>query len=175
MLLRKIIWIMTILLMAMIFFFSSRPGEISRQDSAWFLDKTNIADQEEALDTSNMQAMNLQTWIRKTAHVIIFATLAMFIYASIYGYIYKAIGTGILSWILSIIFAITDEIHQYFVPGRGAQIQDVIRDSKGSFLGCIIMMVLILIIEKLPVLYKLINKIYNLNVNRIFLKTVNNE
>ena len=37
------------------------------------------------------------------------------------------------------------------------------------------MMVLFLTIEKLPSLYKLINKIYNLNVNRIYIRKLSNE
>lgn len=175
MLTRRIIWVITLLLMTVIFVFSSRPGDLSIQDSAWLLDRINILDEEEALDTTNMQSMFLQRKIRKAAHIILFGSLAILIYASIYGYVGKAIKTGVISWLLTIIYAITDEIHQYFVPGRAAQIQDVIRDGKGAFFGCIIMMVLFLTIEKLPSLYKLINKIYNLNVNRIYIRKLSNE
>ena len=54
MLTRRIIWVITLLLMTVIFVFSSRPGDLSIQDSAWLLDRTNILDEEEALDTTNM-------------------------------------------------------------------------------------------------------------------------
>lgn len=171
MLARKIFWILTFLLMTVIFIFSSRPGDLSIQDSAWFLDKAKIMDEEEALDTSNMQAMVVQRKIRKAAHIILFASLAMLIYASIYGYAGKALESGVISWLLTILFAISDEIHQYFVPGRSAQLQDVIRDGKGALIGCLLMMILFLIIERLPQLQRFINKIYNFNVDKIFLKT----
>ncbi|HHW68002.1 MAG: hypothetical protein PWP07_1725 [Epulopiscium sp.] len=162
--LRKIIWILTILWMAVIFLLSSRPGDLSRKDSAWLLDKTKIISQEEAMDTDNIEAMSLQMWIRKMAHVIIFGGLCMLFYASFYGYVGKAIKTGIWSWIATVIYGITDEIHQLFVPGRGSQIQDVIRDGKGALIGCLIMVIIFLLIEKVPSINKFINRIYNLNV-----------
>ena len=100
MLTRRIIWVITLLLMTVIFVFSSRPGDLSIQDSAWLLDRTNILDEEEALDTTNMQSMFLQRKIRKAAHIILFGSLAILIYASIYGYVGKAIKTGVISWLL---------------------------------------------------------------------------
>ena len=38
------------------------------------------------------------------------------------------------------IYAISDEIHQLFVPGRSGQVRDVLIDSAGSLLGIIIVM-----------------------------------
>lgn len=37
-----------------------------------------------------------------------------------------------------IVYAVSDEIHQLFVPGRGAQVKDVMIDSTGAFAGIII-------------------------------------
>lgn len=163
MILRKLIWILTILWMAAIFMLSSRPGDLSRQDSAWLLERANMTTQEEAMDIDNSKAMSLQMWIRKTAHVIIFGGLCMLLYASLYGYIGKSIKTGLWSWIGTILYGITDEIHQYFVPGRGSQIQDIFRDGKGALVGCLIMVVIFFLIERVPFLYKNIGKVYNLN------------
>ena len=52
----------------------------------------------------------------------------------------------LISIILCIIYACTDEVHQFFVPGRSCQVTDVIIDSMGSIMGVY--------------LYKLINKGY---------------
>jgi len=41
----------------------------------------------------------------------------------------------LLAWCLTIIFAITDEYHQYYVPGRSARLFDVGIDSLGSLIG----------------------------------------
>ena len=37
-------------------------------------------------------------------------------------------------------YAISDEVHQLFVPGRAGQVRDVLIDSAGSLLGIIIIM-----------------------------------
>lgn len=44
----------------------------------------------------------------------------------------------ILTFAICIIYAITDELHQGFVPGRGPQVFDVLIDSTGSFTGVLI-------------------------------------
>ena len=40
--------------------------------------------------------------------------------------------------IFCIIYAITDEVHQMFVPGRAFQLLDIMIDSLGSFLGLVL-------------------------------------
>ena len=37
-----------------------------------------------------------------------------------------------LAWVLALVYAITDEFHQRFVPGRGATALDVLIDSGGA-------------------------------------------
>ena len=49
-----------------------------------------------------------------------------------------------ISTIIGILYAISDEIHQSFTPGRGPKITDVFIDSLGVFFG---MAVILLIIE----------------------------
>jgi VanZ family protein len=40
-----------------------------------------------------------------------------------------------LAWVLCILYAITDEFHQSFVPGRSPRVTDVGIDAMGSLLG----------------------------------------
>lgn len=40
-----------------------------------------------------------------------------------------------LSTLLSILYAISDEIHQYFVPGRNCSVYDVLVDTVGIVIG----------------------------------------
>ena len=43
------------------------------------------------------------------------------------------------AFIIGFFYAVSDEIHQYFVPGRAMQSQDVLIDTAGVFLGiCIV-------------------------------------
>ena len=46
------------------------------------------------------------------------------------------------------IYAISDEIHQLFVPGRAGQVRDVLIDSAGSFLGIILVMAFVKLLIK---------------------------
>ena len=60
-----------------------------------------------------------------------------------------------LAFLICVIYAISDEIHQLFVPGRAGQVRDVLIDSAGSFLGIIIVMAL----EKLLIKFNKKHKI----------------
>ena len=42
-------------------------------------------------------------------------------------------------YLLCIVYAISDEIHQLFVPGRSCQITDILIDSMGAILGILMM------------------------------------
>lgn len=41
-------------------------------------------------------------------------------------------------WIFCLLYALSDELHQVFVPGRGCQIQDVLVDSAGAAVGILL-------------------------------------
>ena len=41
----------------------------------------------------------------------------------------------VLSIVLSVLFAFSDEIHQFFVAGRTASVADVMADGVGAFIG----------------------------------------
>ena len=72
----------------------------------------------------------------KAAHVILYAGLG-FLVALYFGRNYKL--DTILIWGLTVafcfVYGISDEIHQYFVEGRCAEIGDVIADLIGGLLG----------------------------------------
>jgi VanZ family protein len=44
-------------------------------------------------------------------------------------------GTLILSFLLCVLYAISDEIHQMYVPNRFADVTDVLSDAAGASLG----------------------------------------
>ncbi len=76
--------------------------------------------------------------IRKTAHAMEYAVLGgllVLMYGS-YGIIgKKGMAYGILT---GVAYAMTDEIHQLFVPGRSCQVTDVLIDSAGVLFGSVI-------------------------------------
>jgi VanZ family protein len=54
---------------------------------------------------------------------------------------------ALLSLATCLIYAILDEIHQIFVPGRSCEIMDIIIDSSGSFIFIAISVFVIFVIE----------------------------
>jgi VanZ family protein len=68
--------------------------------------------------------------VRKLAHFSLFSILATSIYLFSKSYI--------LSLSLSSLYAIFDEFHQYFVPGRSCELRDVLIDISGVVIALII-------------------------------------
>ena len=96
----------------------------------------------------------LQFITRKSAHFIGYMILGILASGLIlyYGNINKKY---LLAFLICVIYAISDEIHQLFVPGRAGQVRDVLIDSAGSLLGIIIVMAL----EKLLIKFNKKHKI----------------
>ena len=53
----------------------------------------------------------------------------------------------IMSILLGVIYAITDEVHQLFVPGRSGQVKDVYIDSLGVIIGVCALLFLVKIVQ----------------------------
>lgn len=83
------------------------------------------------LNINNIELLNLI--IRKLAHYIEYLILGILV---INMFIKNNIPQSyLISIIFCIIYAISDEIHQIFVPGRACQIKDILIDSIGSITG----------------------------------------
>lgn len=85
--------------------------------------------------------------LRKIAHFCEFAALGFFVG----GAVKFTFGSGkvYIPLIPCVLYAISDEIHQYFVPERACRVFDVFVDSCGSFTGILVFALLIFIIEKI--------------------------
>ena len=62
---------------------------------------------------------------------------------------YKARLCPVISCSLSFLYAITDEIHQIFIPGRACQLQDILVDLAGIISGMLVFVVIYSLIKKL--------------------------
>ena len=73
--------------------------------------------------------------LRKNAHFFTYLILGVLMInalrsSKVYGLPSVALALGIC-----VLYAISDEVHQLFVPGRGGQIRDVFIDSAGASVG----------------------------------------
>ena len=114
--------------MALIFIMSSFNSTESSNQSNFIVDIiSNI------LNINNIEILSYI--IRKLAHFTEYLILGILVYNAVNSYnknMYIAI-------IICIIYAISDEIHQLFVPGRSCQILDITIDSIGSTIGIFIL------------------------------------
>ena len=112
--------------MTIIFIMSSFNAEDSANQSNFIVNIiANI------FNIENVKLLSLI--IRKLAHFteyLILGTLVINMFTK-----NNAKKTYLLSILLCIIYAISDEIHQIFTPGRACQIKDILIDSVGSITG----------------------------------------
>lgn len=135
---RVIFGLLTIAVMVFIFIFSCENADKSSDTSGTIVDliinifyknfnDMTIAEQTEILDL-------ISHIIRKTAHFVIYAALGFFVFLTSG---HKRMFCRETLWVLLFcgLYAVSDEIHQYFVPGRACMIRDMLLDTCGSITG----------------------------------------
>ena len=80
--------------------------------------------------------------IRKSAHFIAYLILGFLVSHAMKREAYTAIAwkRGGASLLFCVVYAISDEFHQLFVPGRGPLLKDVLIDGSGAAIGIILYM-----------------------------------
>ncbi len=73
--------------------------------------------------------------VRKGAHFSIYLVLGFIVISLLkeYGVVNRKL--IFYSIIFCILYAISDEVHQYFVPGRSCEVRDILIDTSGSAVG----------------------------------------
>ena len=148
--------ICTLAVMAAIFLFSSQPLSESYKISDIFANPvesgvdsqiTNAAFENDQAKTDYLTELNghIKTFVRKTAHGVIFAALAMFLYLFLSSIAAGDIRAFLAALVFCAVYAAGDELHQHFVPSRNASVTDIFIDTAGSLL----MLLAILFIKKL--------------------------
>jgi len=97
--------------------------------------------------------------LRKTAHAFCYFILSLLflnLLMQINKYTYFI--RNIINILFCFFYACTDEIHQTFVSGRGGQFSDVLIDTFGALIGCIIFYLVYKIIVKRKKIQKIRDK-----------------
>lgn len=135
---RIVFAVLTATVMVCIFLFSCENADKSSDTSGIIVnfildifykdfDSMTLAEQAETMS----QVSHI---IRKTAHFTIYAALGFF--ASLTAGRRKLFSKGSLGVVLfCALYAISDEIHQYFVPGRACMFTDMLIDTCGGITG----------------------------------------
>lgn len=134
---KTIKWLLVLAWMAIIFIFSSQPGDTSEETSKLVIYVFNLL----GLDLNSVFGTLADFIVRKCAHFTEYFILYMLIYNALKESFSfkKALVFALLGVFL---YASSDEFHQSFVPGRGPAFRDVLIDTSGGLLGLIIMYIL---------------------------------
>lgn len=73
--------------------------------------------------------------IRKAAHLLLYIVLGVLLAIACAGYFKKKRNIFLISSAIGIFYAVTDEVHQYFIPGRSFLAEDIFIDSIGVTIG----------------------------------------
>lgn len=126
---------------AAIFMLSAQPGSESSETSGGFINMFCELIVPEFSGFSGAERAefveSLQFIVRKCAHFtayLLLAVLSLQFFRTLEKF-RKPLSAGAAALVFSVIYAISDEIHQLFVDGRSAQIRDVLIDSCGALFG----------------------------------------
>ena len=127
------IWLGAAILWCIAIFFATASPSATGGSTHLFFEKF--------LQLSESQTAFLNVIFRKSVHLSAFGLLAVLFY---YG-----IGKKFLiAWIVTTVYAATDELHQVFLPDRTGAVTDVFIDSIGAILALCIIKLLEIFIRK---------------------------
>ena len=73
--------------------------------------------------------------LKKTAHIIEYGIFATLFYRALINSGIERKKAGLWAIFISLLYGITDEYHQSFVPGREPRIRDLVFDTIGAYLA----------------------------------------
>ena len=143
-------------IMIVIFCFSAQHSDQSNESSNYIVDKLVkvIRDIREAvgMETTELEAgINIEFLtflVRKLAHTMEYALLGFWISFYFYQRAYHWKRRFLQGLLTGFLYACTDELHQYFVPGRSCEFRDVLIDTNGVFLGTLAFFLLLYLIQR---------------------------
>ena len=153
-------WILVLIWMITIFYLSSMDSDQSNTKSKETInvvventiDVTNnigITNEPTTKDNINSIVNVLNKPLRKCMHATVYFVLVILVINAFNQmHLLTRVNTYLYSIIICFIYACTDEIHQLYVVGRTGQFIDVLIDTIGALLGCLVFYIGSKIIKK---------------------------
>lgn len=131
-------------IMILIFFFSSQNGTESKEVSGEVTQKVvEVVAKSRTEEKKAELAEQMEYYVRKAAHFLIFASLGLSVITTVKGYMGRRNRDDvIMAAAICVLYACMDEFHQGFVGERSMKFTDVLIDSTGAFLGIAIFFLL---------------------------------
>ena len=132
-------WLLAAACAGCIFWLSSKDGNQSQ----------NMSDSVRGILMKLLGPLLNSFIVRKFAHFFEYAVLGFLIGCALF--LSRRRFSPITAVICSALYSISDEIHQYFVPGRACRIFDVGVDTLGALTGTLILALIILIMNSIAI------------------------
>ena len=147
---RVLFLILLAIAFSVIYNFSAQNGEMSgslSQKVTEFIVK--IVSKVKTMDsvTKLHWIEKLHPIIRKLAHFGVYTVVGFSIMGFMCTFDIRNIFKVLISFGVGATYAISDEVHQYFIPGRSARVLDVCIDSAGVLTGIFILVIIIVFTE----------------------------
>lgn len=126
---RLVSGIVALAMMGVIFFFSSQPGETS--------DKVSINLIELLFGQGIDAALRMNFLVREAAHIAEFFVLSVPVLLFFWSFRLHPKRQAMYTFVVCALYAVSDELHQLFVPDRGCDLFDVMMDILGAFFGAL--------------------------------------
>lgn len=138
---RHLKWVVVLVLLVVLMF-STQTAKLSNRLSTSFsaglyeAAKSIGFAENQVTDSGKIQQINFI--VRNLAHSVLY----FFVLLGILHFLYKKNGHLLKSicyaMFLVLLIAVADESIQSFIPGRGAEIKDVVSDIMGAMVGCLV-------------------------------------
>lgn len=146
---KKIIISLILVLLWMFFIFFMSNMDRDNSDNKSMTIATGIVDKVDKITKASDEVvkyhheeefvLNINNFFRKCAHVFEYFVLSLLVLNFLFQLNkFQYLTCSIINVIFSFLYACSDEFHQTFISGRGGQFRDVLIDTIGILLGCII-------------------------------------
>lgn len=138
--------------MTVIFYFSNQPGEDSSNTSsrtAMLITEVITYGQSISIEEKQNIVIILNPIVRKMAHYSLYTLGGFLIINYINTYNWQDKKKISYSTLIGAIYAITDEVHQFFIEGRTAKLTDVLLDTLGVVTGVCIFLCIVEVVSRI--------------------------
>lgn len=127
-------WAAVIVWMALIFYLSHQPATESNEQSTG-ITEIIITTLENLVPNAEIDIRGFHHMVRKNAHFIAYFILGVLVINSLRVSGVRGYRSMVLALGICVLYAISDEVHQLFIPGRSGEVSDVLIDSAGASVG----------------------------------------
>ena len=141
-------WILVVIWMGVIFSFSQSNSYKSSSESRKIVIKiVDVVEKNKTPKEKELIVDKVHIPFRKFAHGFEFAILSILLIIALNNS--KINKIYLLSFLISFLYAMTDEYHQTLINGRSGEIRDILIDTSGALIGIIIYLLCKLIKKQL--------------------------